>query len=113
MSRVLDKKDFCRYMKGIQDVYDYHDDLNDFFGSHRIDGYLFQPDCMDVALSLLEFIFNDKDQWISYWIYELDFGRDYRDGSVTYASGEAIPMKTAEELYDFLINELKEGKVKK
>ena len=43
--------------------------------------------------------------WVSdldYFVFELDFGRLYRDGCIEDADGNPIKMSTAEELWDIL-----------
>ena len=62
-----------------------------------------------IATKLLEFIFNDENQWISYWIFELEFGERYEDECIKWEDGEVIPLKTAEDLYDLLIRNTKEN----
>jgi hypothetical protein len=44
------------------------------------------------------------EDWISYYCYELDFGRKHELGDVTF-NGESIPLGTPEELYDMLFKE--------
>lgn len=48
--------------------------------------------------------FNDKNDWISYFIYDLDFGDSYSEGDVTEKDGTIIDISTVEKLYDFLVN---------
>lgn len=43
--------------------------------------------------------------WISYYCFERDFGRNYKLGDVQNENGEPIPFGTPEELYDFLFEE--------
>lgn len=57
---------------------------------------------------VLKEIFNDTEEWIDYFCYERNFGADLKLGDVTYADGTPIPMSTPEELYDFLIINMKE-----
>ena len=52
-------------------------------------------------VKVLEDIFHDTGEWISYYIYELDFGRKWEPGCVT-EDGKDIPLSTPEELYDML-----------
>ena len=106
--RALTKERFCKTIRQIQEVYDYSDKLNHFFEENHIDGYLYEPTCIEQALGLLAFIFDDKDQWIDYWVYELDFGRRYKEGMITYSNGENISLETAEELYELLAKNLLE-----
>ena len=56
-----------------------------------------------VVVELLENMF-DTDM-ISYWIYELDYGRNYKDGYVQDGEGNIIDLSTLEKLYDYLIEE--------
>ena len=57
-----------------------------------------------VVVELLENMF-DTDM-ISCWIYELDYGREYKDGYVRDVEGNNIDISTAEKLYDYLIKEM-------
>lgn len=56
-----------------------------------------------VVVELLENMFNTD--MISYWIYELDYGREYKDGYVQDGEGNNIDISTVEKLYDYLIKE--------
>lgn len=47
--------------------------------------------------------FDDKNDWISYFIYDLDFGDEYSEGDVTEKDGTIIDISTAKKLYDFLV----------
>ena len=57
----------------------------------------------DIVISLLETMFDDKDT-ISWWIYDLEYGKKYKDGCITEKDGTIIDLSTTEKLYDFLIN---------
>ena len=49
----------------------------------------------------------DKNEWISYFVYELDFGKDYEYGSVTQEiDGQIcnVDISTPEKLYNLLTN---------
>jgi len=68
-------------------------------------------DYSEVLLALeqvLKVEFNDqnKDSWIDYFIYELDFGKKWTKSSITHeVDGKkiSIKMRNAGELYDYLI----------
>lgn len=107
--RLLSRDEFCNVISQIYYVMDYQDKLNDFLHGWNEGGYLMQPDCMETCTDLLEFIFSDTNRWISYWVWELDFGKYYTEGAVTDKDGNPIPLRTAEDLYHFLIENLKEG----
>lgn len=53
-------------------------------------------------INILEVVMNDKNEWIKYFIYDLDFGKDYRDGCVII-DDENIDISDSSLLYDFLI----------
>lgn len=61
----------------------------------------------DIVVQLLENMFNDNDM-ISYWIYELNYGRKYEDGCVQDCDGNNIDISTVEKLYDYLVGEMEE-----
>ncbi len=53
---------------------------------------------------LLKLAFQDEeDSWIDYYIYELEFGRNYTDGCVKLADGTNVKLYNASDLYDFLL----------
>ena len=60
-------------------------------------------------LRILKLAMDDshKDSWIEYFIWELDFGKHYRDGCVSNTDGSVINIKTSGALWDFL-KELKQ-----
>lgn len=60
-----------------------------------------EPACEKI-IELLEFIFNDKDNWISYWVYDLDYGSS-TTLSATREDGSKIPLSTIEDLYNLLV----------
>lgn len=92
-------------MKEVEDVYRYHEKLNDFFRDNDVDGCIYQPDCTVAILKLLHNLFGekDKDEWISYFCFELDFGAKYKDGVVKDADGAPIKLSTYEDLYNILV----------
>lgn len=58
---------------------------------------------IDILYNLLRRLVNDtEDDWIGYYIWELDFGTKYEDGMVTEQDGTNIRLSTPEELYDFI-----------
>lgn len=54
-----------------------------------------------IVVDLLNHIFNDEDI-ISWWIFELNYGRNYKKGCFTEADGTEIDVSTAEKLYEYL-----------
>ena len=46
-------------------------------------------------------LLKDESEWIEYFIYELDFGKDYKKGCVTF-EGKNVKLKTFEDLWNIL-----------
>ncbi len=60
-----------------------------------------------VVIDLLETMF--ETDLISWWIYELDYGKDYKDGCLI-ENDRNIDVSTPEKLYEVLIKELENKK---
>ena len=105
---MITKDEFVAIVNEIEQVHKYSDSLNTFFHKNNVQGYLFQPNCTETALRLLHLIFKseDTDEWISYFCYELDFGRKYKEGIVKDKDGADIKLQTAEDLYELLISNM-------
>ena len=56
--------------------------------------------------TLLKTLFEDNDEWISWWIYEKDFGSK-KEMKAYYKNDKEIKLDTPEQLYDFLIKNRK------
>ena len=106
---IMSKESFCRVMDNYKSMWNFTDDLNEVFKKYNCDGEVFPPMCTETVIDLLEFIFNDKNQWIKYWIWELSFGADYQDGDVQNPDGTIVPLKTVGDLYDLLVGNMKEN----
>ena len=100
------KEQFCALMNGIIDSFKKQTELNRVLSQISSENFLSFPDCMNAVLNYLKDIFKDKDEWIDYYIYELECGNLYKPGMVLYHNTE-IPLKTPEDLYDILIDNLR------
>lgn len=56
---------------------------------------------IDEVVDLLEYIFEDENSWIAYWMFDLNFGENYVPGKVL-ENGKEVPLKTIEDLWDIL-----------
>lgn len=106
----MSKESFCKVMDNYKSMFSFIDEMNELFDKYKADGNIYPPLCTETVIDLLEFIFNDKNQWINYWIFELDFGKNYEDGLVTQKDGTIIPLKAVEDLYDLLVKNMEESK---
>lgn len=73
---------------------------------------LYQTAMFDEVLELLKHIFLDKNELISYWVWELNFGEKWHEDCLTEKDGTDIKLKTSADLYQLLINNIaqQEGK---
>lgn len=101
----ISKEDFVNIIEDVKNTNDYQNNLNNFFRLNDVDGYIYQPDCCCAVIKLLHIIFQDADaeEWISYFCFELDFGRKWKPGTINH-DGKEITLSTPEDLYDYLVN---------
>ena len=104
MNKIISKEDFIAIIEDIKGVNDYHNGLNNYFRKSGVDGYIFQPDCTASVIKLLHNIFGeaDRDEWIDYFCFELDFGKKWKEGTITEKDGTDIKLETPEDLYNYL-----------
>ncbi len=57
----------------------------------------------ELVFDILKDAMKDNDDWIPYFVYELDWGSKYEPGSITEADGKVIPLGTLSDLYDLLV----------
>lgn len=56
----------------------------------------------NALLEVLKEATGDKANWIEYFCHELDFGKEWTEGSIRDEDGQMVRMQTAGELWDFL-----------
>lgn len=107
----LSKEDFVKCINKLRDANDFCNRVNSIMREYE--GV--ERDFMDAAglmilnedlvVMLLETIMDDNDKGfsdISYFIYELDYGRRYEPGMIMDGDQE-VDFSTAEKLYDYLV----------
>ena len=104
---MISKEKFVEIINRLRNYDELQDKINDLF-KENIDNK--EMDFMNagsicighesVVVYLLERIF-DTDM-ISYFIYELDYGKKYKEGCVLDENMNEINLSTAEKLYDYL-----------
>lgn len=101
---MLSKDEFIKALDEVEKVNKYNEELNSVFRKNGVDGYIFQPDCTATVLRLLHILFEkaDKDEWIEYFCYELDFGKNWKSGIIINKDGSDIKLGTSEDLYNYL-----------
>ena len=103
----ISKELFIETINFIKDRNDKQQEINKLF-SNEFEDAIFWPYTKyeSQTIKLLEEIMEDKEnQWISYYCWEKDFGRDYKLGDVTEKDGISISFETPEDLWNMLIQE--------
>ena len=101
------KKDlFVEVLEDAKKSDDYQNWLNKQLKLNGVDGYLFQPTCVDSVIKLLHTYFSEADSndIISYFCFDLDYGRKWKPDTIS-EDGVDIDISTSEKLYDYLISE--------
>jgi hypothetical protein len=74
------------------------DVLSAMYGSFLV---IDDPIISDIV-KFLELELGDISEWISYWIFDLDFGQKYRPGFLINQDGAEIPLITIEDLWNLV-----------
>ena len=101
----ISKQNFIKYINKLQELRSIEDAINEAgkilefsinFGSYE-----------QLIIDILTDAFNDDSygSWISYFLYDLNFGSDWHEGCVTEKDGTNIPLRDAGELYNLLVGE--------
>ena len=109
---TITKDLFVTCIQSIQDTYDFQMSVSGLASKynreHRHEyvdlGSFEYPDCTTALQELLEVATYDTSGWISYFCWELDFGREYKPGTVT-DNGKDVPLATIDDLWEVLNEE--------
>jgi len=101
---MIDKETFCKYMREWESLE--ADTKNAHEALKKLDpdfGGLYLGRHSSLISNLLSDLMNDnhKDSWISYYVYELDFGKKANEYKVGF-EGRDYVLDTPEALYDFI-----------
>lgn len=106
---MIDKLEFISIINKLIEVNDFVDEtnnkarqLNDAIVSDFFNASSLMISHENIVVKLLENMFEDKDNTISWWIYEKDYGRNYKIGDMS-VNDVGIDLTTPEKLYDYLV----------
>ena len=105
----MNKTEFCKILKNVETASRFEDNISKLVRNFNhsikseVDWYGFGTILADDVINLLSEIMHDSSQDISYFCWELDFGRDWKHGMITDEDGNDVDFSSAEKLYDFLI----------
>ena len=96
----MDKEKFCSLMNRLRYLEEI--DLQRFKAFNKY-GITFEDplknDLFELAIDMLAASVNDFEDWVTYFIYELDFGREPKS---VLLDGKEYELKTPEQLYDLI-----------
>ena len=110
----ISKEEFVEILNRLRDSSDLVRKVNGLFRNSRdnvecdfCNGAALQISHESTVVFLLRKLLKDAAENIDYYIYELDYGRQYEPGIITDENGHDIDFSSAEKLYDYLTVEVK------
>ena len=98
---------FYEILNYLQSMKEFEDGFEELMNNTKI-GIKFQrrsfidERLVDYLFRLLEKLFLDGEKWIRYWVYDLDFGKNWEPGTVIDNDGTDVVLQTPQQLHDFL-----------
>lgn len=101
----MDKKEFTTCLLSLIELKNDEVNLNKAFKKFEPDfNYICFSRYENLIVKLLEIAMNDiSNGWISYWIYELNCGKEAKIDTVT-CKGKNVPIKTVDDLFNLIIS---------
>lgn len=108
MKPIITYEEFESYIDELKSIDEFQTKLDTLITSYNNSGrvkaeYIHLPTLFDSMIELLQKATGDTSEYISFWVYELDFGRKYKDGCVQRENGESVPLKTTMDLWKKII----------
>lgn len=103
--RKIKFQDFKKYLDTLRRHLDFKNIA--YEAAEKADDFVtFDVPMMDSeVVDLLELLMEDEEDAIGYWVYDLNFGREYKDGDIKDDDGNIIPLKTEKDLWKYLTGE--------
>ena len=105
----MTKEEFVSIIEKLRDSFDLVEKVDELFRNSRDNvecdfgnGAGLQISHEGIVVLLLKKLMKDKDDWIDYFIYDLDYGRKYEPGFVKDEKGKNVDLSSAEKLYDYI-----------
>lgn len=103
----MNKELFVYVINKMYELYQEQEKFNDVLKilDNDFGGCLIHNKTISLLEEILKKLVNDKYDYIGYYLWELDFGKEYKDGVITEDDGSIIKLSNPEELYDLIISE--------
>lgn len=107
MKPIITYEEFESYINELKEIDEFQTQLDTLIRSYNKSGrgqaeYIHLPTLFDSVIELLQKATGDNSEYINFWIYELDFGRKYKEDSIKCVNGENIALKTTKDLWNLL-----------
>lgn len=109
---MISRNEFIKIIDRLRETNDFVNEVNDKSRNLRdsIMSDFFNASSLsisfeDIVVNLLEDMFDGTDM-ISWWLYDLDYGREYKRGCLKDCNGKNINVSDSGKLYDYLIKEM-------
>lgn len=99
----MTKQKFKELMTELLEIKQAENNLNKAFKAFEPDfNYICFGRYETLVVNSIKEAMNDRYDWIGYWLYECDCGKEYKTYKVTTKDGKHIPLKTLDDLYKLL-----------
>ena len=101
---MISKEKFIDYINKIKELSEIYGAINE--AGRKLEMFeIHNWEHESLIIDILQEAFDDKENdWIGYFIYELEFGSKWGKGYIT-DNGVDVPLRDAGELYDILVKE--------
>lgn len=107
----INKEIFCELIEKIKEQFEKNLKLSDALHAYDKESYFYPSGIESYVIDFLEKLLKDEEGWINYFIYELDFGDNYKKGMVKIDEKD-YELKNSEQLYELILsNSNKKGEV--
>lgn len=106
-NKIISKQNFIKYINKLQELRSIEDSINE--AGKILEFSINFGEYEQLIVDILTDVFNDDNygSWISYYIYELNWGSSWYEGCIRDKNGNNISLIDAGELYDLLVSEMK------
>lgn len=104
---MISKKNFIKYIDDLKQLDYIYEEINK--SAKKLQMFeIYNVEYENLILDILEDAFDDdKNHWIGYYVYELNYGELWEVNMVT-DGGVDVPLKNASDLYDLLIKNMED-----
>lgn len=109
---MITKEQFLKAIEALQQ----QDAVDDNFQTHMEAAFpgsyapIYENILWDLSIHLLELAMEDRYEYVSWWVYETDYGKNEEMTNISWTEDgqeKSINLTTPEALYDFLVEKAK------